>query len=64
VILLPNPNRVYILPSQEADLQRLYFSEFKRLIKAGEQGPFAATMAGLAQLKEWNRISFGGIHDK
>ncbi len=58
------PKRVPILPSQEADLQRLYFSEYKKLIKAGEHPAFAATMADLTQLKERNRISpvvFDGI---
>ena len=35
----------------------MYFSEYKRLIKAGEQAPFAAMMADLAQLAERNRIS-------
>jgi len=56
--------RRHISQAQEADLRRLYFSEYKKLVKAGEHPPFAATMAGLAQLKEWNRISFGGVHDK
>lgn len=55
--MLTNPNRRPILPSQEADLRRLYFSEYKRLIKAGEQAPFAGMMADLTQLKERNRIS-------
>ncbi|MFA5458274.1 MAG: hypothetical protein WC261_11660 [Synergistaceae bacterium] len=54
---MTNPNRRPILPSQEADLRRLYFSEYKKLIKAGEHPPFAAAMADLAQLKERNRIS-------
>jgi|GEM_PF-2769840 hypothetical protein len=64
VILLTNPKKVYILPSQEADLRRLYFSEYKRRIKAGDLPPFAATMADRAQLIERNRILGGGIHDK
>ena len=62
--MLTNPKRVPILPSQEADLRRLYFSEYKKLIKAGEQAPFAAMMADLTQLKERNRILSGDIHDK
>ncbi|MFA5458061.1 MAG: hypothetical protein WC261_10565 [Synergistaceae bacterium] len=61
---MTNPKKVYILPSQEADLRRLYFSEYKRRIKAGDLPPFAATMADLTQLKERNRILGGGIHDK
>jgi hypothetical protein len=61
VISLTNPNRRYILPSQEADLRRLYFSEYKKLIKAGEHPAFAATMADLTRLKERNRILSGGF---
>jgi hypothetical protein len=56
--------RRHISPAQEADLRRLYFSEYKKRIKAGEQAPFAATMADLTQLKERTRISpvvFDGI---
>jgi len=56
--------RRHISPAQEADLRRLYFSEYKKRIKAGEHSPFAAMMADRAQLIERNRISFGGIHDK
>ena len=56
--------RRHISQAQEADLRRLYFSEYKKLVKAGEHPPFAAMMADLARLKEWNRISFGGVHDK
>jgi hypothetical protein len=48
--------RRHILPAQEADLRRLYFSEYKKRIKAGEHSPFAAMMADLAQLAERNRI--------
>jgi len=61
---LTNPNRLPILHSQEADLRRLYFSEYKKRIKAGEHAPFAAMMADRAQLIERNRISpvvFDGI---
>ena len=49
---------------QEADLRRLYFSEYKKRIKSGEHAPFAAMMADLTQLAERNRISpvvFDGI---
>ena len=56
--------RRHISQAQEADLRRLYFSEYKKLIKAGEQAPFAGMMADLTQLKERNRISpvvFDGI---
>jgi hypothetical protein len=48
--------RRHISPAQEADLRRLYFSEYKKRIKAGEHSPFAAMMADLAQLAERNRI--------
>ena len=56
--------RKLVSPLQKADLRRLYFSEYKKLIKAGEHPPFAAMMADLTQLKERNRISpvvFDGI---
>ena len=48
--------RRHISPAQEADLRRLYFSEYKKRIKAGEHSPFAAMMADLAQLAVRNRI--------
>jgi hypothetical protein len=45
-----------ISPAQEDGLRRLYFSEYKRLTRAGEAGPFAAMMANRAQMVERNKL--------
>jgi hypothetical protein len=46
-----------ISPAQEAGLTRLYFSEYRKRVRAGDHEPFAAMMANRAVLVERNRIS-------
>jgi hypothetical protein len=41
---------------QQAELDRGYYNEYKRRIKAGEAPPFAGMMAARQQLIERNKI--------
>lgn len=43
-------------PIPKAELERQFYTEFRRRIKAGEAAPFASMMAARAQLIERNRI--------
>jgi len=45
-------------PLEQASLPRIFRNEFKRLVKAGENQPFAYMMADRAQLIEFNRLRF------
>lgn len=43
-------------PRQNAELERVFYTEYKRRTKAGEPAPFAGMMAARQQLIERNRI--------
>lgn len=45
-----------LTPAQEAESERIYRMEFRRLIKAGEAAPFASAMASRLQIVERNRM--------
>jgi len=48
-----------LTPQQKADLERAFYSEFKRRAKAGEPAPFAGMMAARQQLIDRNRLIEG-----
>jgi hypothetical protein len=46
-------------PMQQAELERTFYAEFRRRMKAGEPAPFASMMAARQQLIERNRLIEG-----
>jgi hypothetical protein len=52
----PKPRN--LTPLEKAGLPRIFRNEFKRLVKVGENQPFAYMMADRAQLIEYNRLRF------
>jgi hypothetical protein len=53
---MPIAGKKQLSPMQQAALERTFYSEFRRRIKAGEPAPFAGMMAARQQLIERNRI--------
>jgi hypothetical protein len=56
----PNPRRIRLTPGQQAQLERVYLTEFKRRTKAGDAPPFAAMMADVLQLQTLNKMVGNG----
>ena len=54
----PQPQPRKLTPTESASLPRIFRNEFKRLVRAGENQPYAYMMADRAQLIEYNRLRF------